>query len=211
MNSKARLVKQGRIWQNQTTREVLWQVMKTKVENGVLVITDDSKEVEGRIGIGAGTTITGAYMKRSPELGWNALQILLRFEQGSFQYLDYGSNGLGDLDQGLKIRLTQIINVLPDLPQRIEQLAGPNTLNRIRAIDPAQLAEMKKVEETTKKKEKTKEKEKDEEAVTAGIDQNVMQQIREFENRTMRYRAAAMWGTFVAVALGAGLIVYFHR
>jgi len=200
MEVRAKMVKQGRIWLNQTTREVLWQIMKTKVEHGVLVITDDTKEIEGRIGIAGGTTVTGAYMKRSPELGWNALQILLRFEQGSFQYLDYGLNGLGDLDQGLKIRLTQIINVLPDLPMRIDQLAGPNTLNRIRAIDPAQLAEMKKAEETKKKDEEVH-----------GIDQNVMQQIREFENKTMRYRAAAMWGTFVAIALGAGAIVYFHH
>jgi len=206
MQSRAKMVKQGRIWANQTTREVLWQIMKTKVEHGVLVITDDTKEIEGRIGIAGRTTITGAYMKKSPELGWNALQILLRFQQGSFQYLDYGLNGLGDLDQGLKIRLTQIINVLPDLPMRIDQLAGPNTLNRIRAIDPAQLAEMKKVEDT-KKKEKEREKEEE----VPGIDQNVMQQIREFENKSMRYRAAAMWGTFVAIALGAGAIVYFHH
>jgi hypothetical protein len=200
MQSRAKIVKQGRIWANQTTREVLWQIMKTKVEHGVLLVTDDTKEIEGRIGISAGTTITGAHLKMSPELGWNALQILLRLQQGTFQYFDYGEHGLGDLDQGLKIRLTQIINVLPDLPMRIDQLAGPNTLNRIRAFDPAQLAELKKVEETKKKEEEVH-----------GIDQNVMQQIREFENKTMRYRAAAMWGTFVAVALGAGAIVYFHR
>jgi hypothetical protein len=200
MTTRAKIVKQGRIWQNQTTREVLWQIMKTKVENGVLVITNDSKEIEGRIGISGGTTITGAQMKKSAELGWSALQILLRFEQGSFQFLDYGFNGLGELDQGLKIRLTQIINVLPDLPKRIDQLAGPNTLNRIRAIDPAQLAEMKKAEATKKKDDDSH-----------GIDQNVMQQIREFENKTMRFRAAAMWGTFLAIALGAGAIVYFHH
>jgi hypothetical protein len=200
MQSRAKIVKQGRIWANQTTREVLWQIMKTKVEHGVLLVTDDTKEIEGRIGISASTTITGAHLKASPELGWNALQILLRLQQGTFQYFDYGEHGLGDLDQGLKIRLTQIINVLPDLPMRIDQLAGPNTLNRIRAFDPAQLAELKKVEETKKKDEEVH-----------GIDQNVMQQIREFENKTMRYRAAAMWGTFVAVALGAGAIVYFHR
>jgi hypothetical protein len=207
MPDRAKIVKQGRIWANQATREVLWQIMKTKVENGVLLITDDTKEIEGRIGISGSTTITGAHMKKSPELGWNALQILLRFQQGTFQYFDYGAHGLGDLDQGLKIRLTQIINVLPDLPMRIDQLAGPNTLNRIRAIDPAQLAEMKKVEETKKKVEESKRKDEE----VHGIDQNVMQQIREFESKTMRYRAAAMWGTFVAIALGAGAIVYFHR
>jgi hypothetical protein len=161
-----------------------------KVDVGILHIISTDKETDGSIALMNGMYIVGG-KTADGDMGYNAVKRLLRLHEASFQYLDYSRSDIGDLEQDLKIRVTQLINLLPDLPESMEQMQGTNTLNRIRAMDPEELAAIKK-------------------AAEAGIDQNVVQQIRNFEQKSMRWRALAMWGTFVVISLGIAAM-YFLR
>lgn len=185
--AKARSVQSGKIWQNRRTREVLWTLLKLqKVENGVLVINSAKPKMEGEIGVFHGIFLTGASISGSNEKGYPAMKRLLEIEEGTFNYYDYGSNGLGDLDQGLKLRITQIINLMPNLPVNIEAAMGKNTLNRIRAMDPGQPGgedEMK-------------------------VDQAVAEQLRALDEKTMNMRALIFWGIFLVVSSVAAVLFY---
>lgn len=189
MPGRGKMVVQGKIWANRTTREVLWSVLKAKnVNSGVLRIFQD--KVEGEIAISRGVFIIGGRMRSSSENGYDAVKRLLSMSEGSFQYLDYGDEFYQELDQNLKIRLTTVISVLPNLPQNIEQLAGKNTLGRIRAMDG----------ETTETAE--------EENL---IDRNVLTQLEEWDKRSERFKSAALWSAFLAVACLAGLLYWFGQ
>ena len=190
--ASAKVVQSGKIWSNRTSREVLWSIMKLqKVDTGVLRIVSNDKSVDGSIALANGMYILGG-MTADGETGDPAVKQLLGLTEATFQYLDYSHIELGDLDQDLKIRVTQLINLLPNLPESMEQMQGTNTLNRIRAMDVEELAQIKK-------------------AAEAGVDQNVVQQIRQFEDKRMRFRGIAMWGTFVVVSLGVALMIFLHH
>ncbi|HEY9760705.1 MAG TPA: hypothetical protein V6C97_36450 [Oculatellaceae cyanobacterium] len=185
-----KVVQSGKIWSNRTSREVLWSIMKLKVDVGVLHLVSSNKEVDGSIAIQNGMYVLGG-KTADGDTGYDAVKRLLRLTEANFQYLDYSNRDITDLEQDLKIRVTQLINLLPNLPEQMDQMQGTNTLNRIRAMDVEELAAIKK-------------------AAEAGVDQNVVQQIRAFENRSMRWRALAMWGTFVVISLAAAAM-YFLR
>ena len=183
--AKARSVQSGKIWQNRRTREVLWTLLKLqKVENGVLVISSPKQKMEGEIGVFHGIFLTGATINGSNEKGYPALKRLLEVEEGSFNYYDYGTNGLGELDQNLKLRITQIINLMPNLPVNIEAAMGKNTLNRIRAMDQSAAEDENKV------------------------DQAVAEQLRAIDEKTMNLRALIFWGIFLVVSSVAAVLFY---
>ena len=186
-----KVVQSGKIWANRTSREVLWSLMKLqKVDVGVLHIVSTNKQTDGSIALLNGMYVLGG-KTADGDMGYEAVKRLLRLPEATFQYLDYSHGDIGDLEQDLKIRVTQLINLLPNLPEQMEHMQGTNTINRIRAMDVDELVAIKK-------------------AAEAGVDQNVVQQIRDFENRSMRYRALAMWGTFVVISLAAAAM-YFLR
>ncbi len=185
--AKARSVQSGKIWQNRRTREVLWTLLKLqKVENGVLVITCPKQKMEGEIGVFHGIFLTGAKINGTATTGYPAIKKLLEVEEGTFNYYDYGNHGLADLEQGLKLRITQIINLMPNLPVNIEAAMGKNTLNRIRAMDPSAAGgddEMK-------------------------VDQAVAEQLRALDEKTMNMRALIFWGIFLVVSSVAAVLFY---
>ncbi|MCC7530318.1 MAG: hypothetical protein IT342_17470 [Candidatus Melainabacteria bacterium] len=185
--AKARSVQSGKIWQNRRTREVLWTLLKLqKVENGVLVITGTKKKLEGEIGVFHGIFLTGATINGSNEKGYPAMKRLLEVEEGTFNYYDYGANSLGDLDQGLKLRITQIINLMPNLPVSIEAAMGKNTLNRIRAMDSGEVSSYEEIK----------------------VDQAVAEQLRALDEKTMNMRALIFWGIFLVVSSVAAVLFY---
>lgn len=186
MAGAPKVVQSGKIWSNRTSREVLWSIMKLqKVDTGVLHIVSVDKSVDGHIALANGMYVVGA-RTAAGNSAYPAVKQLLRLPDATFQYLDYSNSDLGELDQDLKIRVTQLINLLPDLPEAMEQMQGTNTLNRIRAMDVEELAAIKK-------------------AAEAGVDQNVVQQIRTFENKSMRWRALILWGGFLALSIAIAL------
>lgn len=180
---KAKIITQGKFWANRTTREVLYSILKHKKANvGVLRITGGKPVVEGELCISNGIFIIGGKLKNSNDKGYAAIRNLLMQQEGTFQYLEMGDEDVSYLDQNLKLRLTQVINSLPDLPNRYEDLIGASTLSRIRAIDIGEAASEEKL-----------------------IDQETMDQLTAHEQRTVKIRAAALWGTFVVVSV----VVYF--
>ena len=192
MGTSQKVVQSGKIWSNRTSREVLWSIMKLqKVDVGVLHIVSNDKTVDGCIALANGMYILGGNTEAGVT-GYDAVKQLLGLTEATFQYIDYSHSEIGELDQELKIRVTQLINLLPNLPNSMQQMQGTNTLNRIRAMDVSELAEIKK-------------------AAEAGVDQNVVQQIREFEDKSMRFRALAMWGAFLVISLGVAGMIYFHH
>lgn len=185
--AKARSVQSGKIWQNRRTREVLWTLLKLqKVESGVLVISGTKPKIEGEIGVFHGIFLTGAKISGSNETGYPAMKRLLEVEEGSFNYYDYSQHGLAELDQNLKLRITQIINLMPNLPVNIEAAMGKNTLNRIRAMDG-----------------RPGEKEED-----FKVDQAVAEQLRAIDEKTMNLRALIFWGIFLVISSALAVLFY---
>lgn len=186
---KVRLLTQGKIWANRTTREILWSVMKyKKVAVGVLHVIGPNENLEGDICIHNGIFVVGGKMTKGSRVGYDAIRTLLSLKDGKFEYLDYSDVDVPEFNQGLKIRLTQLINKLPTLPPTLEELMGANTLNRMRSFDAGELP--------------------GEEAL---IDKETFAQLQNWEARTMRLRAAAFWALFVVISGLAGLMYYFQR
>lgn len=189
--TKARTIQTGKIYESRRTREVLWSLMKLRnISSGILRISSPRTHLEGDIGICKGIYVSGAMLKNSKETGYGAVRKLLAVTDGTFTYLDNGDNGLGELDQNLHLRVTQLINLLPDLPVNHEELMGTNTLNRIRALN---------IEE----KEEVNEEHL--------IDSVALQQLQEWEKKSMRWRAATFWGLFAAVSAIAGVIYFVQK
>jgi hypothetical protein len=162
-----------------------------KVDQGVLHIVSPDKSVDGCIALANGMYVLGGSTEAGLS-GYAAVKQLLKLTDATFQYIDYTNSELGVLDQDLKLRVTQLINLLPDLPENMGQLQGTNTLNKIRAMDVEELVAIKK-------------------AAEAGIDQNVAAQLRQFEDKSMRWRALALWGTFFVISLGLAGTYYLHH
>jgi hypothetical protein len=148
-----------------------------KVDQGVLHIVSADKNVDGCVALANGMYVLGASTEKGAS-GYKAVKQLLCLSDASFQYIDYTDSDLGELDQDLKLRVTQ--------------LQGTNTLNRIRAMDTDELAAIRK-------------------AAEAGVDQNVAVQVRRFEDKSMRWRALALWGTFFIISLAVAGIYYLHH
>jgi len=186
--AKARSVQSGKIWQNRRTREVLWTLLKLqKVEAGILVISSSKNKMEGEIGVFHGIFLTGAKINGTTETGYPAMKRLLEVEEGSFNYYDYSEHGLADLDQNLKLRITQIINLMPNLPVNLESAMGKNTLNRIRAMDASQ-------QEGSENDYK--------------VDQAVAEQLRALDEKTMNVRALIFWAIFLVVSSAVAVLFY---
>ncbi len=159
-----------------------------KVAVGVLHIVGPNESLIGDICIHNGIFVVGGKMKNGKVSGYEAIRILLSLAEGTFQYLDYSEIDTPELNNGLKIRLTSLINMLPTLPIQLDELMGANTLNRMRSIDTSEI--------------------QTEEAL---IDKDTFNQLASWEARTMRLRAAAFWGTFLAVTGIACLMYFFQR
>jgi hypothetical protein len=187
---KIRLLTQGKIWANRTTREILWSVMKyKKVAVGVLHIVGPNENLVGDICIHNGIFAVGGKLKNGKMEGYDAIRTLLMLKDGKFEYLDYSDVDVPELNNNLKIRLTQLINKLPSLPPQLEELMGANTLNRMRSFQAGEAPT----------------------EAEAMIDKETFAQLQKWESKTMQLRAAAFWGLFLAISGIAALMYYFQR
>jgi hypothetical protein len=185
--AKAKLVTQGKISASRTPREMLYSILKLKkVAIGLLRMTTGS--VEGEILICNATFVVGARLKNSNQIGYKAIRKLLMIKEGKFEYLDMGDAQLADVDQGLKVRLTQLINKLPELPSNYDELAGANTLNKIRAVEAGEIPTEEKL-----------------------IDKDTFAQLAAWEESSMKLRGPAFWSTFAAVSVVVVFMYCFQR
>ncbi|HEY9786098.1 MAG TPA: hypothetical protein V6D17_11890 [Candidatus Obscuribacterales bacterium] len=186
---KQRTIQSGKIWENRRPREVLWAIMKLrKVQHGVLQIASPKNNLKGEIGISRSIFLVGGRIENSTITGYEAIKELLLVTDGSFAYLDNGEEPLGPLDQNLKIRLTQVVNLWPELPDRIEDLNRGGSLTRMRAMDSASPYAEEDV-----------------------VDQSVVEQIKQFEQRTMNLRAYVFWGLFVIATSIVVVLVFIKQ
>src|SRR5438309_1002280 len=99
---KVRLLTQGKIWANRTTREILWSVMKyKKVAVGVLHISGPNETIVGDICIHNGIFVVGGKLVNGKLDGYNAIRTLLMLKDGKFEYLDYSDVDVPEFNQGL--------------------------------------------------------------------------------------------------------------
>jgi hypothetical protein len=192
MGASRKVVQSGKIWANRTSREVLLTLMKLQgVDQGVLFILSADKKIDGSVALANGMYVLGAKIKGGAS-GYAAVKQLFGLSDASFQYVDYTDGDLGDLDQDLKLRVTQLINMLPNLPENMGQMQGASTLNKIRAMTAEDLAAIKK-------------------AAEASVDESVVVQMKRFEDKSMRWRALALWGTFFVISLAVAGTYFLHH
>jgi hypothetical protein len=152
-------------------RVVLYAVLKEKQVNfGVLRISAPEHNIEGEIGVMYGVFVIGAEVRGRQERGYNAIRLLLSLASGTYEYFDYGNTP--KQDEGIKIRLTELISLWPNLPAGMDQLVHRTSLNRIRNISEGENCQTEE----------------------AAIDQNVLEQIEQWERKTMHLRPVAFWG-----------------
>ena len=174
----------GTLSSSQTMQVVLWSILREKkVDSGVLLIRDGNNGVLGEIAVSWGLHVTGAIITNQPLVGYDALKILLKATNCVYEYLDYGSNTPERLENGMKLRLTDLISTCPNLPENMP--TGKISLNRMRAMTLNESGEYS------------------EDAI---IDQSVLEKLRKFERSSMRLRVFAFWGAFVVFSSIAGLM-----
>lgn len=187
---KGRVITSGKIWANRTCREVLYSILKIKTVNGgILRINDSANAIEGDVGILKGIYVVGGLVQGGAN-GYLAVKSLLSTKEGTFQYIDVGEDVTPSCDQNLKVRITQIINMLPDLPEDVEELQAKSTLSRIRAMDASQLTDPAEI---------------------GVIDQTAATELANWEtswNQRTRVRAIALWTTFAVVACLAAVLYW---
>lgn len=174
----------GTLSASQTMQVVLWSILREKkVDIGVLVIRDGQNGVLGEIAVSWGLHVSGASMKDRPIHGYDALKVLLKANNCVYEYLDYGGNTPTRLDNGMKLRLTDLISTCPNLPESMP--TGKVSLNRMRAMTLNESGEYS------------------EDAI---IDQSVLEKLRKFERSSMRMRVFAFWGAFLVFSSVAGVM-----
>ncbi len=171
-------------------RVVLYSVLKEKKVNfGVLRISSPEHNIEGEIGVMWGVFVIGARILGRQEQGYNAIRLLLSLPSGNYEFLDFGDSHQSSLDDGIKIRLTDLISLWPNLPAEVDQLVRRTSQNRMRML-------------STNETENTEE---------SAIDQNVLEQIQAWERNTMHLRPAAFWGAAVVLSSLATMIAIFSH
>lgn len=128
----------GKIWENRTTKEILYGIARAKKSDyAVLRIASQDIDVDGEILIAKNTTIQGARLIEQEVDGYTALRALLLVTDGTYSLVDFNQSQAmaAHLEQNLKIRINQIINTLPNLPDTYEELVGGAAVGKIRTFD----------------------------------------------------------------------------
>ena len=226
--AKTRIVTQGKLSSRTTLREVLWTILKDdKSAVGILRIEAANKRLEGDVCIQNSIFVVGASTKVPKSSGYEALKMLLHVRDGSFQYLDYSNADIpiSDLQQGLKIRRTQLINRLPNLPARLEEIMGANTLNKMRGYTPekeagarSQSGKIEKAEKEASARSQSGNIEKAEKSSRkkphreeALIDKDTLDKLAQWERKSLHLRAAALWGLCIFVSAISFLMYLTHK
>lgn len=137
-------IESGKIWENRSVKEVLYGIMKgRKAEYAVARICSEDGAVDGEFLINRSNTIQGARLLEPDIGGWEALKKLLSVQQGSYSLLDLTRcpEEASYLEEGLKIRINHLVNLLPELPDSPDEVNNSPSMARIRSYDPSELTE----------------------------------------------------------------------
>jgi hypothetical protein len=174
-----RLVRSGRISSANSYKEILRLIHTNRVvDMGILHIR--GKSTQGDIVISGGIKIIGA-ATTGGRSGWTAAKELLSVTDGLFQFHDFSGVNIGSLDQALEVRIPNVLDAMPNLPDNFNDLNVRNSMHRIRAMNLDKLVEDKAAEQ----------------AVLA----HVKREVQTFEEKTMHFRAIILWSFFAIVSL----------
>jgi hypothetical protein len=174
-----RLVRSGRISSANSYKEILRLIHTNRVvDMGILHIR--GKSTQGDIVISGGIKILGA-ATTGGRSGWTAAKELLSVTDGLFQFHDFSGVNIGSLDQALEVRIPNVLDAMPNLPDNFNDLNVRNSMHRIRAMNLDKLVEDKAAEQ----------------AVLA----HVKREVQTFEEKTMHFRAIILWSFFAIVSL----------
>lgn len=134
-------IESGKIWENRSTKEILFAILKgKKADYAVARLVSDDGNIDGEFLISKSNYVIGARLVDDELVGYDALATLLTIDQGSYSLLDYSRNteGAAHLEDGMKIRITQLVNTLPNLPATLDELlssAGGGAMSRMRSYE----------------------------------------------------------------------------
>ena len=139
-------IESGKIWENRSTKEILYGIAKIKkADYAILRIASHDINIDGEILLSKGSTVSGArlILEDGPVEGYPALKALLSVHDGTYSLLDYSqiSDQAVHLEQGLKVKINQLLNALPNLPDTVEELTEGAVVGKIRKSDPIDLSE----------------------------------------------------------------------
>ena len=174
-----RLVRSGRISSANSYKEILRLIHTNRVvDMGILHIR--GKSTQGDIVISGGIKIIGAATSGGRS-GWAAAKELLSVTDGLFQFHDFSGVNIGSLDQALEVRIPNVLDAMPNLPDNFNDLNVRNSMHRIRAMNLDKIVEDKAAEQ----------------AVLA----HVKREVQTFEEKTMHFRAIILWSFFAILSL----------
>lgn len=137
-------IESGKIWENRSIKEVLYGIMKgRKADYAVARICSEDGNIDGEFLINRSNTIQGARLLEPDIGGWEALRQLLSVQQGSYSLLDLSKcpEEASYLEEGLKVRINQLVNMLPNLPEDLGEVINSPSMTRMRSYDPSELTE----------------------------------------------------------------------
>jgi hypothetical protein len=183
-----RLIRSGRINSASSYKEILRLIITNRVvEMGILHIR--GKSVQGDIVISGGIKIIGASTSAGRS-GWAAAKELLGVTDGLFQFHDFSGVNIGSLDQALEVRVPNVIDAMPNLPDNFSDLNVRSSMHRIRAMNLESLVQDKAAEQA--------------------VLTHVRREVQNFEERTMQFRAIILWSFFALLSLLTFCVVKLH-
>ncbi|MBN8661396.1 MAG: hypothetical protein J0M35_13605 [Candidatus Obscuribacter phosphatis] len=134
----------GKVWENRTTKEILYGISKNKKSDyAVLRLASHDINIDGELLISKGSTVNGArlLLEEGSVEGYPALKALLKITDGTYSLLDYAASQASamHLEQGLKVRINNLLTSLPDLPDTLEELNEGAAVGKIRGFNPTDL------------------------------------------------------------------------
>lgn len=134
----------GKIWENRTTKEILYGISKAKKSDyAVLRLASHDINIDGELLISKGSTVNGArlLLDEGSMEGYPAMKALLKITDGTYSLLDYSATQANamHLEQGLKVRINNLLTSLPDLPETLEELNEGAAVAKMRSFNPGDL------------------------------------------------------------------------
>ncbi|MCA0314516.1 MAG: hypothetical protein LCH63_11865 [Candidatus Melainabacteria bacterium] len=134
----------GKIWENRTTKEILYGISKAKKSDyAVLRLASHDINIDGELLISKGSTVNGArlLLEEGSVEGYPAMKALLKITDGTYSLLDYSATQANamHLEQGLKVRINNLLTSLPHLPETLEELNEGAAVAKMRSFNPSEL------------------------------------------------------------------------
>jgi hypothetical protein len=177
-----KVIRSGRLGTGASFQNLLRSLaMIENVELGILHVVASGSGLQGDVALASGTHILGASTNQATS-GWTAMRTIFGLHSVDYRYLDYSGADIGSLDQGYAIKVRQIVDALPCLPELPDDLQGQNTLRAVRVVNLDAIRAAKQAE-------------------SAKL-QLIRKDVKKFEESTMKWRALVMWSLFAIIALG---------